>query len=104
MYQAHFGLQESPFSLTPNTGFYYGLPPHEEALQVLRVALSNGEGFIKVTGEVGTGKTLLLRKLMGELAASHQVAYLPNPYLEPDELRQALALELGITAEGGLWR
>ena len=101
MYQAHFGLQESPFSLTPNTGFYYGLPPHEEALQVLRVALANGEGFIKVTGEVGTGKTLLLRKLMGELAAAHQVAYLPNPYLEPDELRQALALELGITAEGG---
>ena len=101
MYQAHFGLQEPPFGLTPNTGFYYGLPPHEEALQVLRVALANGEGFIKVTGEVGTGKTLLLRKLMGELAQEHQVAYLPNPYLEADELRQALALELGVPADGG---
>lgn len=101
MYQAHFGLQEPPFGLTPNTGFYYGLPPHEEALQVLRVALANGEGFIKVTGEVGTGKTLLLRKLMGELAQEHQVAYLPNPYLKADELRQALALELGVPAEGG---
>lgn len=101
MYQAHFGLQEPPFSLTPNTGLYYGLPPHEEALQVLRIALASGEGFIKVTGEVGTGKTLLLRKLMGELSPSQQVAYLPNPYLAPDELRQALALELGVTAEGG---
>lgn len=101
MYQAHFGLQEPPFSLTPNTGLYYGLPPHEEALQVLRIALASGEGFIKVTGEVGTGKTLLLRKLMGELSATQQVAYLPNPYLAPDELRQALALELGVTAEGG---
>lgn len=101
MYQAHFGLQEPPFSLTPNTGLYYGLPPHEEALQVLRIALASGEGFIKVTGEVGTGKTLLLRKLMGELSATQQLAYLPNPYLAPDELRQALALELGVTAEGG---
>ncbi len=101
MYQAHFGLQEPPFSLTPNTGLYYGLPPHEEALQVLRIALASGEGFIKVTGEVGTGKTLLLRKLMGELSPTQQVAYLPNPYLAPDELRQALALELGVTAEGG---
>ncbi len=96
MYLAHFGLRAAPFGLTPNTEFYFGLPPHEEALEVLRVALTQGEGFIKVTGEVGTGKTLLLRKLLGELGANHQVAYLPNPYLNPDELRQALALELGI--------
>ena len=65
-------------------------------MQVLRLALAQGEGFLKVTGEVGTGKTLLLRKLMGELGGDHQLAYLPNPYLSPDELRQALALELGI--------
>ena len=101
MYQEHFGLQEPPFSLTPNTGLYYGLPPHEEALQVLRVALAGGEGFIKVTGEVGTGKTLLLRKLMAELAATHQVIYLPNPYLAPDEIRLALAHELGLNSAQG---
>lgn len=101
MYQTHFGLHEAPFGLTPNTGFYYGLPPHEEAMQVLRVALGQGEGFIKVTGEVGTGKTLLLRKLMGELADGCQLIYLPNPALTPDELRQALASELGLTVDGG---
>lgn len=101
MYQEHFGLQAAPFSLTPNTGLYYGLPPHEEAMQVLRIALAGGEGFIKVTGEVGTGKTLLLRKMMAELAASHQVIYLPNPYLAADELRMALAHELGLTPEHG---
>lgn len=100
MYQMHFGLTETPFGLTPNTGFYYGLPPHEEALQVLRVALTGGEGFIKVTGEVGTGKTLLLRKLLNELPDSHQAAYLPNPCLEADELRQALATELGLDMTG----
>lgn len=96
MYLEHFALHQLPFGLTPNTDFYFGLPPHEEALEVLRVALASGEGFIKVTGEVGTGKTLLLRKLLDDLAVEYQLAYLPNPYLTPDELRRALALELGI--------
>ncbi|ELM3614856.1 AAA family ATPase [Aeromonas sobria] len=99
MYLTHFGLQEAPFSLTPNTGFYYGLPPHEEALQVLNWALEQGEGFIKVTGEVGTGKTLLCRKLLSELgseACPVRLAWLPNPHLTPAELRIALALELGL--------
>ncbi|WP_429235611.1 ExeA family protein [Aeromonas salmonicida] len=105
MYLNHFGLQEAPFGLTPNTGFYYGLPPHEEALQVLNWALAQGEGFIKVTGEVGTGKTLLCRKLLSELGSeAHPVrlAWLPNPHLTPAELRTALALELGLSVrEGG---
>ncbi|WP_421211368.1 ExeA family protein [Aeromonas enteropelogenes] len=104
MYLEHFGLQEAPFGLTPNTGFYYGLPPHEEALQVLNWALSQGEGFIKVTGEVGTGKTLLCRKLLGELGSeAHpvRIAWLPNPHLSPAELRIALALELGLSVHDG---
>ncbi|HFK2925974.1 MSHA fimbrial biogenesis protein MshM [Aeromonas hydrophila] len=99
MYLNHFGLQEAPFGLTPNTGFYYGLPPHEEALQVLNWALAQGEGFIKVTGEVGTGKTLLCRKLLSELGSEERpvrLAWLPNPHLNPAELRIALALELGL--------
>ncbi|BEJ51368.1 MSHA fimbrial biogenesis protein MshM [Aeromonas dhakensis] len=99
MYLNHFGLQEAPFGLTPNTGFYYGLPTHEEALQVLNWALAQGEGFIKVTGEVGTGKTLLCRKLLSELGSEERpvrLAWLPNPHLSPAELRIALALELGL--------
>ena len=104
MYLNHFGLQEAPFGLTPNTGFYYGLPPHEEALQVLNWALMQGEGFIKVTGEVGTGKTLLCRKLLSELgseACPVRLAWLPNPHLSPAELRTALALELGLSVREG---
>ncbi|MEZ9596729.1 ExeA family protein [Shewanella sp. 10N.261.52.F9] len=96
MYLQHFGLTETPFSLTPNTGFFFGLAPHVEALQVLQTALQTGEGFIKVTGEVGTGKTLICRKLMNELPQRFHCAYLPNPYLTPDELRWAVALELGL--------
>lgn len=96
MYLDHFGLAETPFSLTPNTEFFFGLAPHVEALQVLQTALQTGEGFIKVTGEVGTGKTLICRKLINELPKRFHCAYLPNPYLSPAELRWAVALELGL--------
>jgi len=96
MYLYHFGLKELPFTLTPNTNFYLGLEPHNEALAVLLTALKAGEGFIKVVGEVGTGKTLLCRKLLNEIPDHFVTAYIPNPYLKPDELRRAVAVELGV--------
>jgi MSHA biogenesis protein MshM len=96
MYLYHFGLTELPFTLTPNTAFYVGLEPHNEALAVLLTALKAGEGFIKVIGEVGTGKTLLCRKLLNEIPEHFVTAYIPNPYLKPDELRRAVAVELGV--------
>lgn len=96
MYLYHYGLKELPFTITPNTSFYFGLPSHDEAMQVLTTALNTGEGFIKVTGEVGTGKTLLCRKLLNETQDNFEVAYLPNPALSPDEIRYALASELNI--------
>jgi len=96
MYLTHFGLEEAPFSLTPDPGFYYGCPGHQQALDVLSVALETGEGFIKITGEVGTGKTLLCRKLLDNLQATHQTAYLPNPLLGPIELHRAIAEEISV--------
>lgn len=98
MYCDFFGLREAPFSLTPDTTFYYGNPSHQEALNTLLVALQIGEGFIKVTGEVGTGKTLLCRKLLRELGEDNRflTAYIPNPALTPSALRYTLADELGI--------
>jgi len=96
MYLYHFGLRELPFTLTPNTNFYLGLESHNEALAVLLTALQTGEGFIKVVGEVGTGKTLLCRKLLNEIPDHFVTAYIPNPYLKPDELRRAVAVELGV--------
>ena len=77
MYLDFFGLTEAPFSLTPDTAFYFNNPSHQEALNTLLVALQMGEGFIKVTGEVGTGKTLLCRKLLRELAVRTNVLYRP---------------------------
>ena len=96
MYLAHFALQQLPFGLTPNTGFYVGLNGHQQAMEVLQTALGHGEGFIKVTGEVGTGKTLLCRKLLNEAPAHWSLAYIPDPNLDPQQLRWALALELGL--------
>ena len=96
MYLYHFGLTELPFTLTPNTSFFLALEPHNEALAVLMTALKTGEGFIKVIGEVGTGKTLLCRKLLNEIPEHFVTAYIPNPYLNPDELRRAVAIELGV--------
>ncbi len=95
MYEAHFGLREPPFGITPDTSFVYACNAHQEALNTLLVAARNGEGFMKVTGEVGTGKTLLCRRFLATLDQRFVSAYLPNPYLEPRTLMFALADELG---------
>ena len=99
MYTAHFGLSEAPFGITPDTSFFFTSPHSQEALNTLLVAARNGEGFIKITGEVGTGKTLLCRKFMATLDKEFVTAYIPNPYLEPRTLMLALADELEITLE-----
>src|SRR5690554_69966 len=96
MYQSHFGLQEAPFALTPNTRYFLRAPSHSEALELLLVALGQREGFIKVTGEVGTGKTLLCRLLLNELDKDACTAYVPNPGLPPETLYEAVAEELGV--------
>lgn len=96
MYQDFFQLNALPFNLTPNTQFFCELQGHQEALDTLLFALKSGEGFIKITGEVGSGKTLICRKLLESLDSDFATAYLPNPQLSPVELRLALARELGI--------
>ncbi|HEX6708451.1 MAG TPA: AAA family ATPase [Albitalea sp.] len=97
MYLAHFGLHELPFGLTPDTAFAFGTRAHQEALNTLLVAVSGGEGFIKITGEVGTGKTLLCRRFLATLPADVVSCYLPNPNHTPRSLLLALAEELGHT-------
>ena len=82
MYRPHFGLHEAPFSITPDPDFVYIDMQHQVALDTLMLALEGGEGFVKVTGEVGTGKTLLCRRLMAALPASVVTAYIFNPRLE----------------------
>ena len=96
MYQEYFGLTEAPFSITPDTSYFYAHGHYSEALNTLLVALRAGEGFIKVTGEVGTGKTLLCRKLLNTVEQRFVTAYIPNPMLTPYGLQSAVAEELGL--------
>jgi MSHA biogenesis protein MshM len=99
MYKHHFGLRELPFGITPDTSFFFACSNYQQALNTLLIAARNGEGFIKITGEVGTGKTLLCRKFMATLDDSFVTAYIPNPYLEPRTLMLALADELEINPD-----
>ncbi|HJV85660.1 MAG TPA: AAA family ATPase [Noviherbaspirillum sp.] len=99
MYKAHFGLRELPFGITPDTSFFFACSNYQEALNTLLVATKNGEGFIKITGEVGVGKTLLCRKFLSTLDKAFVTAYIPNPFLEPRALMLALADELEIPQE-----
>ena len=96
MYKQHFGLRELPFGITPDTSYFFACPNYQQALNTLLVAAKNGEGFIKITGEVGTGKTLLCRMFLATLDDGFVTAYIPNPYLEPRSLMLALADELEI--------
>ena len=97
MYLRHFSLRELPFSITPDPAFFY---PHEgaqAALNTLLIALRSGEGFLKIVGEVGCGKTLLCRQLLRALQDDFVTAYIPNPDMGPDDLLMALAQELNVT-------
>lgn len=99
MYEQYYGLLEKPFSLTPDTDFFYQSLTHQEALNVLLVAIKSGDGFIKLTGEVGTGKTLLCRKLLDLLDLlddNYDTVYIPNPYMSCNALLKAVAEEMGL--------
>ena len=100
MYLQHFQLKEFPFGITPDTSFFFSSQASQQALNTLLVATRAGEGFIKITGEVGTGKTLLCRQLLQSLGDDFQTAYIPNPYLTPLGLLQELAEELGADTAG----
>ena len=97
MYTQYFNMTEMPFALLPDTSFFYESDSYKEALNVLLVSIRSGEGFVKVTGEVGTGKTMLCRKLLNCLDEDDFVTlFIPNPYLTPNQLRMSLADELGV--------
>lgn len=98
MYLDHFRLKTAPFSITPDTAFAYSSRAQQEALNTLLLALDDGQGFIKITGEVGTGKTLACRRFLAALAqrSDLETAYIPNPCLSPRTLLLAIGLELSL--------
>jgi MSHA biogenesis protein MshM len=94
MYHSHFGLHQAPFRITPNTEFFFSGGNRGPILEALIYAISHGEGIIKVTGEVGSGKTMLCNMLPARLPANIETVYLANPSVSPDEILHAIAFEL----------
>lgn len=99
MYTAFYGLREKPFSLTPNPRFLYLADSHREAMAHLLYGLEQGEGFIVVTGEVGTGKTTICRSLLERIEGDSEIAILFNPSRTAHELLQSINEEFGLPAE-----
>ncbi len=94
MYYAHFGLSEAPFRITPNTEVFFAGGNRGAILDALIYAIAQGEGIVKVTGEVGTGKTMLCNMLQSRLPAHIETVYLAHPSVSPEEILHAIAFEL----------
>ncbi len=99
MYENFFGFKEKPFKLVPNPDYLFLSKSHEEALAHLNYALSQGDGFVEITGEVGTGKTTLCRAFLENLNDDTIAAYIFNPRLGPKQLIRTINDELGIKYE-----
>ncbi|MDZ7734846.1 MAG: AAA family ATPase [Gammaproteobacteria bacterium] len=94
MYYEHFGFRYPPFKITPDTSLFFPGGNRGAILEALSYAIRNGEGIVKVVGEVGSGKTMLCRMLEIELPKNIEIVYLANPRLSPDNILHAIAFEL----------
>ncbi len=97
MYLEHFGLVEAPFRITPHTEFFFTGANRGATLEALLYAAAHDEGIIKISGEVGSGKTMLCRVLMERLPKHVAIVYLSNPSLSPEDIFYAIADELALT-------
>ena len=100
MYLEHFGLNEPPFRITPVTMFFFSGANRGDILDALIYSLSEAEGIIKVSGEVGSGKTMLCRMLLERLPKHFETIYLANPSLSREEMLYAIADALGLKIDG----
>jgi general secretion pathway protein A len=101
VYTEHFGLREKPFHVTPDPRFFYPTPVYQEAYASLLYGISQRKGFIVLTGEVGTGKTTLLRRLIKNLGDSVHFAFVYNTTLTFDEVLDAICSDLELPTGGG---
>lgn len=99
MYHDHFGLNQAPFRITPNTEFFFGGGNRGPILEALIYAVVSGEGIVKVTGEVGSGKTMLCNMLQTRLPPHIETVYLAHPSVAPEEILHAIAFELQLGVE-----
>ena len=101
MYYSHFGLNQAPFKITPNTEFFYTGGNRGPILEALIYTITHGEGIVKVTGEVGSGKTMLCTMLQTRLPQHIETVYLAHPNVTPEEIVHAIAFELQLGLDRG---
>lgn len=102
MYESHFGISGPPFQLSPDPSFYFDSKGHHHALEALRRGLAEPSGFVVISGEIGAGKTTLVRTLLAELDSSRLVVgQVLNTQLDADELLRAIVITFGIAADAG---
>ncbi len=101
LYLDHFGLDEPPFRITPHTDFFFDGADRGTTLDALLYAILHDEGIVKVSGEVGSGKTMLCRVLMERLPEQVEIVYLANPSLARDEILDAIADDLNVDFSQG---
>ena len=99
VYRDYYGFSEKPFDLTPDPKYLYLSPKHKEVLAHLVYGLQENNGFLKIIGEVGTGKTMICRSFLRELRADFNIAYVFNPAINELELLQTINSELGLPSE-----
>lgn len=101
MYESFYKLRDKPFQLSPDPRFFFGSRSHKRAMAYLRYGVNQGEGFIVVTGDIGTGKTTLMRALFADLARENVVAaQLVTTQLEADDMLRMVAASFGLAHEG----
>jgi general secretion pathway protein A len=102
MYEQYYGFVQPPFTLTPDPRFLYRSESHEEAITLLQQAIRRKEGFIVLTGDIGTGKTTSCRALLEQLDASVFTSLILNPFLSIEELLREVLLDFGVVSREGV--
>ncbi len=103
MYEQYYGFAEKPFSLTPDPKYLYRSESHANAFELLQYAIERREGFVVITGDIGTGKTTLCRALLEKIDRKTFTALLLNPFLAEEDLLRAILQDLGVVSRGETW-
>ncbi len=103
MYESYYGFTEKPFSLTPDPKYLYRSQSHASAFELLQYAIRRREGFVVVTGDIGTGKTTLCRALLEQIDRTTYTALVLNPFLSEDDLLRRVLQDFGVVAREELW-
>jgi general secretion pathway protein A len=100
MYQEYYGLREKPFALTPDAQFLYMSDSHRTAIESLLYGIQEKEGFMVITGDIGTGKTTICRALLDKISKNVKTAVIFNSFLSEEELLESILLDFGFSSKG----